>query len=104
MKHLKEEFDKLTLKELIVYMLAFVTMVSAIVLVFLGMYLEPSGEIHASVLTYFGLSCGFCSIALGISAHYSNELAKFKANVMETIAQIHPDIELIKSPPDIVGK
>ena len=88
MKHLKEEFDSLSLKEMLVYLLAFITMVSAIVLVCLGLYLEPSGEIHGSVLTYFGLSCGFCSVALGISAHYSNELARFKSQIMDVMRQM----------------
>lgn len=85
MKHLKQEFDKLTLKEMLTYALAMVCMVSAIVCVFCGLFLPPRGEIHASVLTYFGLSSGFVGALLGISIHYSNELSKFKANINEQL-------------------
>lgn len=85
MKHLKEEFDKLTIKEVITYTLAMVCMAAAIVAVFLGMWIEPRGEVHASVLTYFGISSAFVGSLLGISAHYSNELTKFKASVMENL-------------------
>jgi len=85
MKHLKQEFDRLTLKELVVLWLSVVCMICAIVAIFLGMYIEPAGEIHASVLTYFGISSAFCGSLLGISAHYSNELHKFKSEAMNFI-------------------
>ena len=85
MKHLKQEFDKLTFKEVLVYVLAVVCMASAIVCVFCGLFLPPTGEIHASVLTYFGLSSGFVGALLGISIHYSNELSKFKSNIQEQL-------------------
>lgn len=81
MKHLKEEFDKLTIKELITYSLAIACMAAATVAIFLGLYLPPQGEVHASILTYFGISSAFCGSLLGISAHYSNELTKFKSSV-----------------------
>ncbi len=82
MKHLKQEFDKLTIKEVIIYTLAVGCMVAAIVAIFLGLYIEPRGEVHASILTYFGISSAFCGSLLGILAHYSNELTKFKAEIL----------------------
>lgn len=82
MKHLKEEFDRLTFKEVIVYTLAIASVTAGIVAIFLSLYIEPRGEIHPSVLTYFGISSAFCGSLLGISAHYSNELARFKTMVM----------------------
>ncbi|MDE5774680.1 MAG: hypothetical protein K2H86_09545 [Muribaculaceae bacterium] len=85
MRHLKQEFDKLTIKELIVLMLAVSCMAAAIVAIFLGMFLPPKGEVHSSVLTYFGISSAFCGSLLGISAHYSNELTKFKTQVTDTL-------------------
>jgi len=85
MKHLKQEFDRLTFKELITYSLSVVCMVAAIVAIFLAMYIEPQGEIHASVLTYFGISSAFCGSLLGISAHYSSELNKFKSAVINSM-------------------
>lgn len=84
MRHLKQEFDKLSIKEVITYALAIGCMVAAIVAIFLGMYIEPRGEVHPSVLTYFGISSAFCGSLLGISAHYNNELTKFKAEILNS--------------------
>lgn len=85
MKHLKEEFDKLSIKDLIMYLLAVGCMVAAIVAIFLGIYIDPRGEVHASILTYFGISSAFCGSLLGISSHYSSELAKFKSEIKQSL-------------------
>lgn len=85
MKHLKEEFDKLTFKEVLVYSLAVVTMIAGVVLLFLGMYIPPEGQIHTSVLSAFGMICVFSASLLGISIHYSNELSKFKSSITERV-------------------
>lgn len=85
MKHLKQEFDTLTMKEIITYTLAVSCMIAAIVAIFLGLYLPPRGEVHPSLLTYFGISSAFCGSLMGISAHYSNELTKFKTEITRTI-------------------
>lgn len=92
MKHLKSEFDKLTFKEILTYGLAVCSAVASVVGIFLSLYIPPVGEIHASVLTYFGISCGFVAALLGISIHYSNELSKFKRSVGEEIAQHLKDL------------
>lgn len=86
MRHLKQEFDKLSMKELIVLLLAIGCMIAATVAIFLGMYLPPAGEVHPSVLTYFGISSAFCGSLLGISAHYSNELTKFKSTINDKLS------------------
>ncbi|MCM1356911.1 MAG: hypothetical protein NC212_10970 [Staphylococcus sp.] len=85
MKHLKEEFDKLTFKEVLVYTLAVLAKVAGVVLLFLGMYIPPEGQIHASVLSAFGMICVFSASLLGISIHYANELSKFKTTVAERL-------------------
>ncbi|MDE5750113.1 MAG: hypothetical protein K2H87_05020 [Duncaniella sp.] len=85
MKHLKEEFDKLTFKEVVTYSLAVVTMTSGLVLLYLGLFIPPEGEIHQSVLTAFGLISIFVASLLGISIHYANELEKFKADITERL-------------------
>lgn len=85
MKHLKEEFDKLTFKEVFVYSLAVATMIAGVVLLFLGMYIPPEGQIHTSVLSAFGMICVFSASLLGISIHYSNELSKFKSSITERV-------------------
>lgn len=85
MRHVKKEFDKLSFKEVFAYALASVCMASAIVTIFISLYMPPQGEIHSSTLTYFGLSAAFVGSLIGISAHYSNELTKFKAEVRQVI-------------------
>lgn len=85
MKHLKQEFDKLTFKEVIIYILAVITMFAGLVLLFISMFIPPEGEIHGSVLTAFGSVCIFVASLLGISIHYANELAKFKNDVQQQI-------------------
>lgn len=86
MKHVKQEFDRLSFKEMITLGLAVVCMTAAVTATFLGMLLPPKGEVHTSILTYFGLSCAFCSALLGISAHYSSELTKFKSQITDLLA------------------
>lgn len=66
MKHLKQEFDKLTFKEVIIYSLAVVTMLSGLTLLFAGLFIPPEGEIHGSVLTAFGSVCIFVASLLAI--------------------------------------
>lgn len=83
MKHLKQEFDKLTFKEMIIYTMAIVTMGAGLTMLFVGLYIPPEGEIHGSVLTAFGSICIFVASLLGISLHYANELNKFKTDVQE---------------------
>lgn len=88
MKHLKQEFDKLTFKEVIIYILAVITMLSGITLLFIGLFIPPEGEIHGSVLTAFGSVCIFVASLLGISLHYANELDKFKSDVQKRIEEM----------------
>lgn len=85
MRHLKQEFDKLTFKEVIIYVMAVVTMLSGLTLLFISLFIPPEGEIHGSVLTAFGSVCIFVASLLGISIHYANELAKFKNDVREQL-------------------
>ena len=85
MKHLKQEFDKLTFKEVIIYILAVMTMLSGLTLLFIGLFIPPEGEIHGSVLTAFGSVCIFVASLLGISLHYANELDKFKTDVQKQL-------------------
>lgn len=99
MKHLKSEFDKLTFREFLAYSLAIFSMGAAVICIFFALFLPPKGEIHASVLTYFGLTCGFVGALLGISIHYSNELNKFKAAINEHLAELreaHSETSKIK--------
>lgn len=88
MRHLKQEFDKLTFKEVIIYILAVITMLAGLTLLFMGMFIPPEGEIHGSVLTAFGSICIFVASLLGISLHYANELDKLKNEVQKQLEEI----------------
>ncbi|WP_289299668.1 hypothetical protein [Duncaniella muris] len=88
MRHLRQEFDKLTFKEVIIYTLAVVAMMAGLTLLFIGLYIQPEGEIHGSVLTAFGSICVFVASLLGISFHYANELDNLKANIQERLDEI----------------
>lgn len=88
MKHLKSEFDKLTFKEVIIYVMAVITMATGLSLLYVGLFIPPEGEIHQSVLTAFGLISIFVASLLGISIHYSNELEKFKSNIRDQLESI----------------
>ncbi|WP_303041599.1 hypothetical protein [Duncaniella muris] len=88
MRHLKQEFDKLTFKEVIIYTLAAVAFMAGLTLLFIGLYIQPEGEIHGSVLTAFGSICVFVASLLGISFHYANELDNLKANIQERLDEI----------------
>lgn len=85
MKHLKAEFDKLTFKDVVIFVLATVTMAAGLTLLFTGLFIPPEGEIHNSVLTAFGTICVFVASLLGISIHYANELDKLKTSVQQQI-------------------
>lgn len=88
MKHLKQEFDKLTFKEVITFSLAVVATVAGFVLLFLGMYIPPEGKIHESVITAFGIILVFSGSLLGISMHYANETNKFKDSIARYVSDL----------------
>ena len=82
MRHLKQEFDKLTFKEALTYGLAIASMAAGFVLLFMGMLLPPQGEIHASVLSAFGLILVFVGAVLGIEMRYADKTAMIKICTM----------------------
>lgn len=90
MKHLKSEFDKLSFKEFFLYGLVCVCMAAAITAIFLGMYLPPMGEIHPSIITYFGISSAFAGSIVGINIHYKNKVEDFKAEIRDAISHDLP--------------
>ena len=88
MNTFNQGFNKLTIKEVIIYSLAVVTMIAGLVLLFCGLFIAPQGEIHSSVLTAFGGICVFVASLLGISLHYANELDMFKSRVEKRLEEI----------------
>ncbi|MDE6265178.1 MAG: hypothetical protein K2M11_08555 [Paramuribaculum sp.] len=89
MKHLKEEFDKLTFKEVLMYCITIMVLIAAFTLLFCGMFIPPEGEIHNSVLTAFGMVLLFAGTLLGIDIRYANQLESFKKQIVELMAQVN---------------
>lgn len=108
MKHLKSEFDKLTFREFIAFCIAICLMVSAIICIFLSMYIEPKGEIHESVLIYYSLSAASAAGLLGISLAMQGGIKDIrsqlpemiKAIINETLSRHQPDPEAPLTAPD----
>ena len=73
MKHLKEEFDKLSFKDTLMYSIAILSIVTAFVLLFCGMFTAPEGEIHDSVLTAFVIVLLFVGTLLGLDLRYASK-------------------------------
>lgn len=65
---------KLTLQ----FVFAWVLAVIGLVLIFLGFFIDPAGEIHPSVLTAFGEILTFSGAILGIDYRY-----KFKTDELD---------------------
>lgn len=89
MKHLKQEFDKLTFKETLSYTIACLSLIAGFVLLFLGMYLPPIGEIHPSVLSAFGVINVFSGALLGYSLKVDADNKKFKAEIINLITSLN---------------
>ena len=79
-----KNWDKNT-KEKISYCLATLSFIVGVILIFCGLFLEPVGEIHASVLGGVGTFLTFAGSLLGISLHYNTELENFKTTVEKRI-------------------
>ena len=100
MKHLKQEFDKLTFKEVMLHCIGLLTLGAAFMLLFMGMFIPPEGEIHDSVLTAFGISLLFVAAIYGISAYFVTSLKGFKAAVLDLLSRHHVDTKPLREERD----
>ena len=89
MKRLKQQFDELTFKEKLCYLLAFLSMSAAFVMAFMGMFMPPEGEIHNSVLYAFALVLLFVGALLGIDMKYEASRDKFKRDILDFIKNLN---------------
>jgi len=71
MKRISKEF-KLTIQVI----LAVILVLSGILLLFLGLYSPPPGEIHDSILVAFGEACSFAGALMGIDYTYRFKMYK----------------------------
>ena len=95
MRHLKQEFDKLTFKEAVLYGIGLLTLIAAFVLLFMALLMPPEGEIHDSVLTAYGLSLLFVAAIFGISAYFVSSLTGFKRAILEILEKHEVDTKSI---------
>ena len=71
----------LTQRDKIQFTISGLLMLIGIVLLFLGMLIEPTGIIHNSVLIAFGEIVTLAAAVLGIDAVYTNALQKIVSNI-----------------------
>lgn len=89
MKHLKQEFDKLTFKEILTYGMAIASLVAGFALLFCGMFIPPRGEIHPTVLSSFGVILLFVGSVLGIEMRYADKSKQFRDEIFNYINNIN---------------
>lgn len=65
-------------KEWAIFGSGLVVLIAGIVLSFIGIYMPPVGEIHASVLTLIGEFLTFAGSALGIGSYTTIQIQKIK--------------------------
>lgn len=77
----------LHIKDKIAYSLSVASFLCGAVLTFCGMYIDPVGEIHSSVLSSLGVFLTFSGSLIGLNLHYSTELSNFKGEIQKTIKE-----------------
>lgn len=70
----KKKFDDKLFKITLQSIVAGVVILAGIVLIFLGFYADPLGEIHPSVLTAFGEASTLGGALLGVDASYKTKM------------------------------
>lgn len=81
----------LTVKDRFVFTLSVCSFTLGWILVFIGFFVPPLGEISSSVLGIFGTSLIFTGSCLGISMHYDNQLQKIKKEVDSRLKSVTAD-------------
>lgn len=52
------------------FVLGCIVTLAGLVLLFVGCFIPPSGEIHSSILVAFGEACTFAGALIGVDYHY----------------------------------
>lgn len=76
----KPEKRPLSTRDKILYGLAVLSILSANVAVYVGLLLPPEGEIHGSILMFFGLVCAFSAAMFGITADFHSSLISLRTD------------------------
>ena len=75
-----KNLDTVTSRDKIQFIIAGGLMLVGVVLLFVGMFVDPTGVIHQSVLVAFGEIATLAAAVLGIDAVYTNALQKIVGN------------------------
>lgn len=75
-----KNLDTLTQRDKIQFTISGALMFVGVVLLFVGMFVEPTGAIHQSVLVAFGEIATLAAAVLGIDAVYTNALQRIVQN------------------------
>ena len=70
-----------SVKEWTIFGSGLVVLIAGIALSFIGIYIPPIGEIHASILTLVGEFLTFSGSALGIGSYTTIQIQKIKHTV-----------------------
>lgn len=76
---------ELTFKDKVAYIVTCAAFIVGAALAIAGLFIEPIGEIHPTVITMTGLFLSFSGALLGISHHFNNELEKFKSETIKIL-------------------
>ena len=80
-----QSWSELSYRDKVAYSVTCAAFIVGTALAIAGLVIEPTGEIHPSVITLVGLFLSFAGALLGISHHFDNELGKFKASVEQKL-------------------
>lgn len=83
----KRNWNSLDFKSKLSYVLCIASFIIGVVLTATGMFLNPLGEIHSSVLTSLGCFLTFSGSIIGIAQHYGAQLEGFKSEVRKEISK-----------------
>ena len=72
-------------KEWAIFGSGLVVLMAGIILSFIGIYIPPVGEIHASILTLVGEFLTFSGSALGIGSYTTIQIQKIKHSVKKEV-------------------
>lgn len=73
------------LKEWIQYIVCIVCILGAMVMSFLAMYIEPSGELHSSILWLIAQVLVFCGSIMGIDSLHNIQVQKIDKKIEDFI-------------------
>ena len=78
-------WKSLDFKSKLSYILCIASFIIGVLLTITGMFLNPLGEIHGSVLTSLGCFLTFSGSIIGISQHYGSQIENFKMQIMKEL-------------------